>query len=82
MHLVIAFKRAFPFGGELNFSDEKFYVNTDVIYRKVDNYKAGGNKEMKFSQFAKYNLSINSGYKVAAEKSISATLISDKVGKL
>ncbi|MEH6765538.1 MAG: TonB-dependent receptor [Aequorivita antarctica] len=66
------------FGGELNYSDEKFYLNTDAIYRKADNYYAGGDKEVLFSQFEKYNFSINSGYKLAADKSISATLIYDE----
>ncbi|HPE83654.1 MAG TPA: TonB-dependent receptor [Aequorivita sp.] len=66
------------FGGELNYSDEKFYFNLDGIYRKADNYKAGGDKEVLFSQFEKYNFSINSGYKLADGKSISATLIYDK----
>lgn len=66
------------FGGELNYSDEKFYVNTDVIYRKADNYKAGGDEEVNYSQFEKYNFSVNSGYKLADDKSISATLIYDE----
>ncbi len=66
------------FGGELNYSDEKFYLNTDGIYRKADNYYAGGDKEVKFSQFEKYNFSINSGYKLSEDKSISATLIYDE----
>ncbi|QQX78145.1 TonB-dependent receptor [Aequorivita iocasae] len=66
------------FGGELNYSDEKIYLNTDGIYRKADNYYAGGDEEVKFSQFEKYNFSINSGYKLAEGKSISATLIYDE----
>ncbi|PHR15211.1 MAG: TonB-dependent receptor [Aequorivita sp.] len=66
------------FGGELNYSDEKFYLNSDGIYRKADNYYAGGDEEVKFSQFEKYNFSINSGYKLAEGKSISATLIYDE----
>ena len=66
------------FGGELNYSGEKFYFNTDVIYRKADNYRAGGNKEINYSQFEKYNFSNNTGYKVASNKSISATLIYDE----
>ncbi len=66
------------FGGELNYSDDKFYLNTDVIYRKADNYNAGGDREMKFSQFEKYNFSVNSGYKLAEDRSISATLIYDE----
>lgn len=66
------------FGGDINYSDEKFYVNADVIYRKADNYKAGGNEEVDFSQFEKYNFSVNSGYKIADDKSVSATLIYDE----
>ncbi|MDX1783690.1 MAG: TonB-dependent receptor, partial [Aequorivita vladivostokensis] len=66
------------FGGELNYSEEKFYFNLDGIYRKADNYKAGGDEEVKFSQFEKYNFSINSGYKLAEDKSIAATLIYDE----
>ncbi|MCZ4319326.1 TonB-dependent receptor [Aequorivita viscosa] len=66
------------FGGELNYSDEKFYLNTDAIYRKADNYSAGGDEEVKFSQFEKYNFSVNSGFKLAEDKSVSATLIYDE----
>lgn len=66
------------FGGEVNYSDEKFYINTDAIYRKADNYKAGGNEEVAFSQFEKYNFSINSGFKLAEDKSVAATLILDE----
>lgn len=65
-------------GGELNYSDEKFYFNSDVIYREADNYKAGGNREILFSQFEKYNFSLNSGYKLAEDQAISATLIYDE----
>lgn len=66
------------FGGELNYSDENFYFNTDVIYRKADNYKAGGGQEVKYSQYEKYNFSVNSGYKLADDKSITASLIYDE----
>lgn len=66
------------FGGELNYSDETFYFNLDGIYRKADNYKAGGNKEVHFSQFEKYNFSVSTGYKLTTDKSISATLIYDE----
>ncbi|MGO1585495.1 TonB-dependent receptor [Mesonia sp.] len=65
-------------GGELNYSDDKFYINTDAIYRKADNYKAGGGREVEFSQFEKYNFSVNSGYALREDRSISATLIFDE----
>ena len=66
------------FGGELNFSNEKFYMNSDMIYRKAGNYSAGGDEEVEFSQFEKYNFSLNSGYKISQGKSLSATLIYDE----
>ncbi|WGF93918.1 TonB-dependent receptor [Aequorivita marisscotiae] len=66
------------FGGELNYSDKQFYLNTDAIYRKADNYSAGGDEEVQFSQFEKYNFSVNAGYKLAEDKSVAATLIYDE----
>ncbi len=66
------------FGLELNYSDEKFYLNTDGIIRKADNYMAGGNKEVNFSQFEKFNFSVNSGFKISENRSLSATFIYDE----
>lgn len=65
-------------GGEVNYSEETFYLNTDLILRQAENYRAGGNREVEFSQFEKYNLSVNSGYKVGEDKSVFATLILDE----
>lgn len=66
------------FGGELNYSDEKFYLNTDGIYRKADNYTAGGNREIQFSQFEKVNFSVNTGLKISDGRSLSASFIFDR----
>src|SRR5690554_893222 len=66
------------FGGDVNYSDEKFYINTDVIYRKADNYKAGGDNEVEFSQFEKYNFSLNTGVKLTEGKSVAANFIFDE----
>ncbi len=66
------------FGGELNYSDVKFYIDTDVIYRKADNYKAGGGEKVEFSQFEKYNFSVNSGVKLSEEQAVSGSLIYDE----
>ncbi|MDT7827468.1 TonB-dependent receptor [Pricia sp. S334] len=65
-------------GGELNFSDERWYIDTDVIYRKADNYSAGGGAEIPFSQFEKYNLSANTGYRIADGQKLSASFIFDE----
>lgn len=65
-------------GGELNFSDDRFYVDTDVIYRKAENYTAGGGKEVAFSQYEKYNLSANMGYSVSEDEKLLASFIFDE----
>ncbi len=65
-------------GGELNYSDDRFYVDSDIVYRKADNYVAGGGEEVAFSQFEKYNLSANAGYKVSEGQKLLASLIIDE----
>ncbi len=65
-------------GGELNYSDEHFYIDTDVIYRKAENYVAGGGTEIAFSQFEKYNISTNAGFKINDDQKLSATFIFDE----
>lgn len=65
-------------GGELNYSGESFYVDTDIVYRKAENYVAGGGEEVPFSQFEKYNASVNSGYKVSDGQKLTATFIFDE----
>ncbi|MDC6362889.1 MULTISPECIES: TonB-dependent receptor [Flavobacteriaceae] len=65
-------------GGELNYSDENFYLDTDIIYRKAENYTAGGGEEVAFSQYEKYNLSANAGYKVSDDQKLLASFIFDE----
>lgn len=65
-------------GTELNYSDSKFYVDTDIIYRKAENYFAGGDEEVQFSQFEKYNVSANGGYKIGEHQALTASLIFDE----
>ena len=65
-------------GGELNFSDERFYLDTDIIHRKAENYFAGGGEEVAFSQYEKYNLSANAGYQVSKNQKLLASFIFDE----
>ena len=65
-------------GAELNYSDSNYYVDTDIIYRKAENYFAGGDEEVEFSQFEKYNVSANGGYKLAEDQALTASLIYDE----
>ena len=50
---------------EVNHSTKKLFFNADAIYRKSENQKAGGNKEIDFSQYEKYNISTVFGYKIS-----------------
>ncbi len=63
---------------KLDFSNSKFYMDTNVSYRKAGNYRAGGGEEIAFSQFEKYNLAVNSGFKIAENQSLTASLIFDE----
>lgn len=65
-------------GSSVNYTDSLFYVDTDIMFRDADNYKAGNNKEVLFSQFKKLNFSGTSGFKFSQNKLIEASLIYDK----
>ncbi|CAH8281315.1 iron complex outermembrane receptor protein [Mariniflexile fucanivorans] len=65
-------------GLDLEYSTNSFYLNTDGIYRKSDNYDAGGNQEVLYSQFEKYNISLQSGFKLDANQSLDANIIYDR----
>ncbi len=62
---------------ELNFSNSKFFVNADAIYRKSDNYTAGGDVEIKYSQYEKYNVSTIAGLKINKNGAIIGSVIFD-----
>ncbi len=70
------------FGAELNFSNDGFYADTDVIYRKAENYWAGGAKEVLYSQFGKFNLSTNLGFKVGDGQTAAASFIFDQANNV
>lgn len=64
-------------GTDLNYSGSRFFSNLDFTYRDADNYKAGGNEEILYSQFTKYNLSAIAGVKLTDKQSLEASLIYD-----
>lgn len=63
---------------EFNYSNEKFFLNVDGIYRKSDNYYAGGNEEILYSQFEKYNVSTVAGLKLSDKGALIGSLIYDQ----
>lgn len=65
-------------GTAINYTDDLFYVDTDFMLRNAENYTAGNNKEVLFSQFKKLNFSFTSGFKLSKNKLIEGSLIYDK----
>lgn len=66
------------FGTDINYSNQKFFGNIDFTFRDAENYKAGGNKEIPYSQFTKYNFSTITGFKINENQQIEASFIYDK----
>ncbi|GAA4895108.1 TonB-dependent copper receptor [Flaviramulus aquimarinus] len=65
-------------GLDIEYSSNRFYINTDGIFRKSNNYNAGNNQEIIYSQFQKYNISLQTGFKLNKNQSIHANIIYDK----
>ena len=55
-----------------------FYASADFMYRDAENYKAGKNREVAFSQFSKYNFSGTFGYFLNKRNLVEASVIYDK----
>jgi iron complex outermembrane receptor protein len=66
------------FSGEFNVSEDNFYVNTDIIYRKSGNYYAGDGIEVLYSQYEKYNISATAGFKTSEKGAIIGSVIYDR----
>lgn len=65
-------------GVDMEYSGDRFYIKADGIYRKSDNYDAGDSEEVLYSQFEKYNLSLQSGWKLSDIHAFDANIIYDK----
>jgi len=59
------------------YTSPRFYINTGLFHRKSDDYKAGGDQTIDFSQFEKTNVFSNLGYRLTANKTIEGTVIYD-----
>jgi iron complex outermembrane receptor protein len=65
-------------GLDLEYVGDKFFANVDGIFRKSDNYDAGGHEEVLYSQFQKYNVSFQGGYKISENHVVDTNMIYDK----
>ncbi|HRG17839.1 MAG TPA: TonB-dependent receptor [Flavobacterium lutivivi] len=65
-------------GAAINYADSLLYVDADFMHRNAENYNAGNDKEVLFSQFKKINFSTTSGFKLDKNKLIEGSIIYDK----
>ncbi len=65
-------------GAKLDYAEDYFFLNTDFMYRDAENYYAGGNQEVQYSQFTKYNFSAVSGFRLSEHQTLQGSLIFDK----
>lgn len=65
-------------GLSLFYTGKKFFADADVTFRDAENYRAGGQKEVDFSSFTKYNVSLISGWRIGGHRELETSLIYDK----
>ena len=65
-------------GAKLNYAEHRFYSGISLMYRHSENYKAGKGETVPFSQFSKYNIAANIGWKINKQNTISGSMIFDK----
>lgn len=65
-------------GADINFADENFYADADIIYRNAENYVAGGGREILYSQYEKLNISFNGGILLSDDSKLTTTFIFDE----
>jgi iron complex outermembrane recepter protein len=65
-------------GGAVNYADSLFFIDNNVMFRDAENYTAGNNEEVLFSQFRKMNLSSTAGFLYDKNKYFEGAVIYDK----
>lgn len=63
--------------GLIQLSKKKWAIQANSIYRKSENYIAGGNREVLFSQFEKWNLGVSGIVQVAKNNTVSVDYLQD-----
>jgi iron complex outermembrane receptor protein len=65
-------------GTNIQFKNTKFYNDANFMLRNANNYKAGNNMEIPYSQFHKFNISETIGVKLNDKNLAEASVIYDK----
>jgi len=66
------------YGAEVNYTHRSFFIDADAMYRDAQNYKAGDNEEVPFSQYTKYNIAAMAGGTWKGKNIMEVSLIFDK----
>lgn len=64
--------------GNMHFSSQKWTTDAAISYRKADNYYDGNGNEILFSQYEKYNASLNIGRKIHQKGILFSDIIWDR----
>lgn len=62
----------------LEYSGKRFAIRGNGIFRKAENYLAGGRSEIEFSQFSKWNGGLSAIYRLSENHTIHADYIQDE----
>lgn len=68
----------YTIGTALKYVHQKFFINTDFMFRDAGNYKAGKRTTVPFSQYTKYNLSTTVGWKINDKNTLQSSVIFDR----
>lgn len=66
------------YGADASYSSHHVYINGGTYYRHADNYYAGGNAKVLFSQFQKVNAFLNGGLRLSDSDMTEVTFIFDR----
>lgn len=65
-------------GSSVNFKNESFYFDLDIMSRNAENYSAANHQEVLYSQFNKLNFSTTFGFRIKEHKLLETSIIYDK----
>ncbi len=65
-------------GADASVANKRYFFDIDAMHRKAENYRAGSGEEILYSQYSKFNVSLNAGVYLSNNSSLSTSLIYDR----
>lgn len=69
-------------GADASVANKRYFFDIDAMHRKAENYRAGSGEEILYSQYSKYNISLNGGVYLSNNSSLSTSLIYDRANDI